>query len=78
MSYLVIPDEIDKRLAALAAKAHISKDEYALQALEEFLEDQEDYLIALAQSDRIEKGLERTYSYEEVLKELGLDEKDLH
>lgn len=78
MTYLAIPDDLDKRLAELAAKAHVSKDEYALQALEEFLEDQEDYLIAVSRLERIEKGLDKTLSYEEVLKELELDAKDVH
>lgn len=78
MTYLTIPDELDKRLAALAAKARVSKDTYALHALEEYLEDQEDYLIALARSERIEKGLDKPLSFEEVLKELNLDKEDLH
>jgi hypothetical protein len=37
MTYLTIPDELDKRLAVFAAGAHVSKDEYALHVLEEFL-----------------------------------------
>ena len=73
MTYLTIPDELDKRLAELAAKAHVPKDEYALHALEEFLDDQEDYLIALEISQRIEKGEEKTISYEEVLKQYNND-----
>jgi len=71
MTYLAIPSALDRRLTTLAKQAHVAKNDYALHALEEFLEDQEDYFIALAQSERIEKGLERVYSYEEVLKELG-------
>jgi predicted DNA-binding protein len=69
MTKLIIPVELDKRLAALAAKAHIPKDEYALQLLEELLEDQEDYLEALEVSRRIENGEEKTIPYEEVLKQ---------
>ena len=69
MTYLTIPDELDKRLAALAAKAHVSKDEYALQALREFLEDQEDYLQALEMSQRVARGEEKTIPYEEVLRQ---------
>lgn len=68
MTYLTIPDELDKRLSSLAEKAHVPKDEYALHALEEFLEDQEDYLEALEISLRIERGEEKTIPYEEVLK----------
>ena len=66
MTYLTIPDELDKRFSALAAKAQVPKDEYALQALEE---DQEDYLLALEISQRIERGEEKTIPYEEVLRQ---------
>jgi RHH-type rel operon transcriptional repressor/antitoxin RelB len=78
MATLIIPTDLDKRLAILAEKAHISKDDYAIQALEEFLEDQEDYLIALARSERIDKGIDTPLSLEEALKELGLEKEDLH
>lgn len=78
MIYLTIPDELDKRLAALAAGAHVPKDEYALHALEEFLEDQEDYLIAAIRIERIEKGIDKPIPLEEVLKELKLDETYIH
>ncbi len=77
MTYLAIPDELNKRLTALAEQAHVPKNEYAMQLLEEILEDQEDYLIALERSERIEKGIDKTLSLEEVLKELGLEKKDL-
>ncbi|MBY0501188.1 MAG: CopG family transcriptional regulator [Alphaproteobacteria bacterium] len=73
MSYLIIPDELDKRLATLAAKAQVSKDEYTLHALEEYLEDQEDYLQALEISQRIEKGEEKTIPYEEVIRQYEND-----
>lgn len=69
MSYLTIPDELDKRLSVLAEKAHVPKDEYFLHAFEEFLEDQEDYLEALEISLRVERGEEKTISYEEVLRQ---------
>lgn len=69
MTYLTIPDELDRRLTALAAGAHVSKDEYALHVLEEFLDDQEDYFEALEISQRVEKGEEKTISYEEVIKQ---------
>ena len=75
MTYLTIPDELDKRLSTLAAKAHISKDEYALHALEEFLEDQEDYLEALEISLRIERGEEKTIPFEEILKKYGVEDE---
>lgn len=77
MTYLTIPDELDKRLTALAKKVHLSKDTYAAQLLEEILEEQEDYLIALERSERLEKGIDKALSLDEVLMELGLEKKDL-
>ena len=47
--------------------------EEALKRKERFLEDREDYLLSLATLERIENGKERTYTLEEVKKELGLD-----
>jgi len=73
MTYLTIPDELDKRLSALAAKAHVRKDEYALHALEEYLEDQEDYLQALEISQRVERGEEKTIPYEDVIRQYEND-----
>ena len=73
MTYLTIPDELDKRLSVLAAKAHVSKDEYALHALEEYLEDQEDYLQALEISQRVERGEEKTIPYEDVIRQYEND-----
>ncbi len=78
MATLIIPADLDKRLAVFAEKAHVPKDDFTIQALEEFLEDQEDYLIALARSERIDKGIDVPLSLEEALKELGLGKKDLH
>lgn len=75
MTYLTIPDELDKRLRALAEKAHVPKDEYALHALEEFLEDQEDYLEALEISLRIETGEEKTIPFEKILKKYGISDE---
>lgn len=78
MTTLSIPKRMDARLAVLAKHAQVPKKAFALQGLEEFLEDQEDCLIALELSERIEKGLEPTFSLEEALKELGLDAEDIH
>jgi RHH-type rel operon transcriptional repressor/antitoxin RelB len=80
MTYLSIPlpKDIEKRLTLFAEKAHISKGEYALHAIEEYLEDQEDYLNASTVMERVENGTEKTYSLEEVLKELGLAKPDNH
>jgi len=68
MTTLIIPDDLGKRLEALAKKAHVQKDELAAELLEEILEDQEDYLIALARSERIEKGIDQPIPFEEIVK----------
>ncbi len=62
--------EIEARLERLAQKTGRSKSFYVRQALQEFLEDREDYLLGLA---RLEVG-GRRLSLEEAEKELnGLD-----
>jgi RHH-type rel operon transcriptional repressor/antitoxin RelB len=44
------------------------------EALLEYLDDREDYEIAVAASERLKRGEERTYSSAEVRKMLGLDD----
>jgi predicted DNA-binding protein len=78
MAYLTIPDELDKRLAALAAEIGVSKDECALYALEEFLDDLEDSLIAVECSQRSEKGIENSFLVETILKELEFAKSTVH
>lgn len=77
MTSLLISDDLAKRLAELAAKAKLSQSEYAEQLLEDALEEQEDYLIAFIQSERIAKGLDKTLSLQEAMKELDLTPEDL-
>ncbi len=60
--------DIEKRLDALAKKTGRSKTYYAREAILEYLEDLEDYYLALA---RVEKNLPGL-SLEEVEKRLGL------
>jgi len=59
--------DIEKRLDALAKKTGRSKTYYAREAILEYLEDLEDYYLALA---RVEKNLPGL-SLEEVEKRLG-------
>ena len=65
-----IPDKLENRLAQLANETNRSKSYYVQRALEEFLEDQEDYLIALARLE--EKG--PNISLADAKKELGLED----
>ena len=48
-----LPEQLESRLTTLAKKTHRSKSYYVQRALEEFLADQEDHLLALA---RLEKN----------------------
>ncbi len=59
--------EIEERLERLAQKTGRSKSFYVRQALQEFLEDREDYLLGLA---RLEAGGRRV-SLEDAEKELN-------
>lgn len=43
-----LPNEIEQRLAALAQKTGRSKSYYVRKAVKDFLQDEEDYLLAIA------------------------------
>lgn len=69
-------ENIEQRLNHLAKETHRTKSFYIQQAVEDFLEDQEDYYLALAVKERIDSGQEKLYSLEEVEKMLNLRQKD--
>ncbi len=52
-----IPVALDERLTLLAAKTGRSKTYYARKALETFLEDTEDYLLAVASHESSKKKI---------------------
>lgn len=60
--------EQESALEQLAEQTGRSKSYYVKQALDEFLEDRADYLVALAAIERNDRGL----SAAEVRRELGL------
>jgi len=60
--------ELEKRLAALAKKTGRTKTFYAREAIEQHLEDLEDYYLAAAAA----KNPRRIYTSEEAKRELGL------
>jgi len=68
MLALRLPADLEKRLEELAKKTGRSKSYYARLAIEEFLQDQEDYLLAIS---RLEKELPGI-PIEEVKRRLGL------
>jgi RHH-type rel operon transcriptional repressor/antitoxin RelB len=61
--------KIEARLNRLAKRTGRTKAYYAKKAIEEFLEDQEDYFIALARLEDKLPGI----PIEEVIKKLGLE-----
>jgi len=68
MLALRLPADLEKRLEELAKKTGRSKSYYARLAIEEFLQDQEDYLLAIS---RLEKDL-AGIPIDEVERRLGL------
>ena len=69
MLTLRLPATMEKRLNRLARRTGRPKAYYARKALGEFLEEQEDYLIAIS---RLEENLP-SIPLAEVVKRLGLD-----
>jgi RHH-type transcriptional regulator, rel operon repressor / antitoxin RelB len=65
-----IPVALDERLTRLAEKTGRSKTYYARKALETFLEDTEDYLLAVASYESSNK----TVSLEELRKKFKLQD----
>ncbi len=63
-------EEVEKQLANLAQKTGRSKSYYARQAIVQFLEDKEDYLLALA---RLEEKNPRI-SLEDLERDLDLED----
>ena len=67
-----LPEDIEKRLAALAAETGRSKAFFIREAIEEHLEDLEDSYIALKRLEDVRAGKSETVSLEEVGRRLGL------
>jgi len=72
MLALRLPPDIEKRLDALAKKTGRTKSFYAREAILRHLDDLEDIYLAEKILDRIKTGRERTYTIDEVERELGL------
>jgi len=66
---LRLPDELYERLENLAKTTDRNKSYIIRRAIEEFLEEEEDYLVALSRLSSNEKS----YSIDEVEIALGLD-----
>ena len=67
-----LPEEVEQRLDALSKITGRTKTFYAREAIIEHIDDLEDLYLAEAELESIRGGA-KTYSIEEVEKELGLD-----
>lgn len=67
-----LPHDLENRLNKLAESTNRSKSYYTKKALEQFLDDQEDYLLAMA---ALEKDNGKRYTLEEAKKILELDDE---
>ena len=65
-----LPENLEERLSHLAAQTHRSKSYYVKQALQDFLDEQEEHLIALS---RLEKKGPRL-TLEEMERRLDLED----
>ena len=68
MLALRLPADLEKRLEELARKTGRSKSYYARLAIEEFLQDREDYFLALSRLEEDLPGI----PIDEVERRLGL------
>jgi RHH-type rel operon transcriptional repressor/antitoxin RelB len=65
---------IEARLDALAARTGRSKAYHLRKLVANGLDDLESYYTAVEVSERIRRGEERTYTWDEMRRDLGLDD----
>lgn len=68
-----LPLDLEERLNKLVQQTRHTKSYYLKRALEDFLDEQEDLLLAESRRALIQSGQEKLYSLEETKKILGLD-----
>jgi RHH-type transcriptional regulator, rel operon repressor / antitoxin RelB len=68
-----LPKEIETRLEALAKATGRTKTFYVREAIIQHMEDLEDYFLAEKRMAEIESGKSKTYTLEEVERDLGLE-----
>ncbi len=67
-----LPDEISERLMALAARTGRPASFYMREAITKYIDDMEDIYLAEQTLERLRRGEERTYTLDEVERDLGL------
>ena len=71
---LELPQELRERIETLSGAANQKPEKFMLMAIEQYLEDLEDYEGAVRISEEVRSGRMKTYSLEEVRAHLGLDD----
>ncbi len=72
MLTLRLPPSLDKTLTRAALAARQTKSAFVREAVLERIAEAEDYRIAVKRIARVKSGKERTYSLEEIKRDLGL------
>jgi len=67
-----LPEDIERRLDILAEKTGRTKAFYIREMILTHIDEMEDYYLAADVVERLRKGEERTYSSQEVRRDLGL------
>ena len=71
---LELPQELRERIETRSGAANQKPENFMLMAIEQYLEDLEDYEDAVRISEEVRSGRMKTYSLEEVRVHLGLDD----
>jgi RHH-type rel operon transcriptional repressor/antitoxin RelB len=68
-----LPEEVEKRLDALARRTGRTKTFYAREAIMEHLDDLEDLYLAEEALARLRRGEEKTIPLEDILSRYGVE-----
>ena len=71
---LELPQELRERIETRSGAANQKPEKFMSMAIEQYLEDLEDYEDAVRRSEEVRSGRMKTYSLEEVRAHLGLDD----
>ena len=71
---LRLPDEISQRIEALSKKTGRTKSFYLLKAIVDHIDELEDLYLAEQSLIDVRAGLSKTYTLEEVEKDLDLED----
>lgn len=69
-----LPEDIEKRLNRLAKRSGRTKTYYAREAILRHIDDLEDLEIAEERLRALKEGRSRTYTQEEIERDLGLED----